>query len=426
MSAPLLARPAGADPATAFMADGVVVHRVRLAATTGRARAAEARALAAELAATPADQLHLALGPVAPDGEAWLAIADPAAVEAALAAAAPPPARLVPAALLLPPPPPGSASAARLGDLLLLRTAETAATLDPALARAILPEAAAPPAPDFDSLPLDDPGLDLLVGRFAPRRPFWQAKGFRPATLVLAALALLLALVPPVAERLRSAAAARLADEATIAIAARVAGQPFADAEAAAAAVARLARERGSAEVTPRLAALMAALEPVAGARLEALAWAPATGLAATLAGDAAAINAVAARLATAPFATSQEGDTLRLAAPRPPASAGASPAEARLATVRATAERLAGRQPRAAGPAAPQLAALLAGAGLPDPAVGTTGSGTARVTLPAIRAAVLLPLLARIEAAGLGIQSLSIRAAPGPAPACAAELEVR
>ncbi|MFN7174241.1 MAG: hypothetical protein ACK4MT_05960 [Thermaurantiacus tibetensis] len=74
---------AGDTPPVGVLAHGVVAHRVRLAATGARARAAEAEALAAELAATPPEATHVALGPVAPDGEAWLAIADPEAVEAA-------------------------------------------------------------------------------------------------------------------------------------------------------------------------------------------------------------------------------------------------------------------------------------------------------------------------------------------------------
>lgn len=413
---------AGDTPPVGVLADGVVAHRVRLAATGARARAAEAEALAAELAATPPEATHVALGPVAPDGEAWLAIADPEAVEAALAAAPAPPARLVPAALLLPPPPPGGTSAARLGDRVLLRTETLAATLPAAAAEALLPDAAG--APPLAGLPLDDAGLDLLQGRFAPRRPFWQAPGFRPAAALLAGLALLLALVPPVAERLRAAAAARLADEATVAIAARVAGQPFDSAEAAAAAVARLRTERGVPELAPRLAHLMAALEPEPGVRLARLAFTATDGLAATLAGEAAPINAVAARLARGPFAFVQQGDVMRLGAPRPAAPEGTPPAFARLAEVRRDAEGLAAVRPRPPGPAGPALARLLAETGVADPTVEPRADGTATARLPAIRAGLLLPLLARAEAEGLALVRVEVRR--NADSTLAADLEVR
>ena len=420
MNMPLLTRESPGGPVTGFLADGVVVHRVHLAATSRRAQEAEARALAADLAATPADDTHIALGPVGPDGEAWLAIADPAVIEDALAATTPPPERLVPAALALPAPAPGATSAARFGELILLRDDTCAATLEQGLADGFAPAT----APELDSLPLADPGLDLLQGRFAPKLPFWKARGFRPAAAILTTLAILFALVPPVAGRIRSAAAARLADEATMAIAARVTGQPFTEAEAAAAAITRLAATRGIAEVTPRLAALMAALEPEQTVRVARLAWAADKVLVATLAGDAAAINRVAESLATGPFAATQQGDVLRLAAPRAAAAAGASPAETRLAETRRLAEALAGRPAPAFGPAHARLTRLLAEAGLPDPAVETTAAGTARVELPAMRAAILLPLLARLEADGLAIAQLDLRR--NADPSLRVELEVK
>jgi general secretion pathway protein L len=398
----------------------IALHRVRLSATAERARRQEAEALAETLAAAPVSDLHVALGPPEADGSHWIAIADREALAGTIARigeAGHAPDLLVPAALLLPPAAGDAPATATLGDLTLLRAADWAGAVEPALAA----ELGAPgPHPPF--VPVAPPGFELRQGRLARREAFWKPRWFRSSAAALVLLGLALAAVPPLASRLTARLEAETLDRATLEIAARALGTPMADpAEAAEA----LAKAAGPPLLSPRLAALLAALEPAPGASLASLTLKGGT-LEARLEGPADAINRVAQALAAPPASARQEGDRLLfapgssggLAAP----DAGAGAAAARFAAVRAAAPRAAARRAALAAGPATLLARQLAGIGLPEVRPETVGAG-ARAVLPAVKASLLLPLLGRLEAEGLRITGLAI--ARNPDPSLAVTLEV-
>ncbi|MFQ3594724.1 MAG: type II secretion system protein GspL [Sphingomonadaceae bacterium] len=390
--------------------DDVALHRVILAAT-GKARMAEARAMAETLCATPIAEVHLALGPEDEEGKSWLALADPDRVEAHLArlrASGVEPDALVPAPLLLPEPKADTAAAARLGNSLLVRRRDLAACLEPPLAEALGAPADPPPFVPAPAPEAELP-LDLLQGRFAHRTRWWRDRVFRIAAGVLLGLALLLALVPVVAAQLRAGAAGRFHDEAVVAMASRVLGREVASAAEGAAALQARQAERLQGSVVSRLLPLLAALEGEPRLDIQLLRFGNGA-LEVALGGPPEAVNALAAGMASAPFAIRQDGETLRIGEPKAPEATGRTPSETRFLKARADAAALAGT-PAAGGdgPAADRLARLLSDVGVAEPPVSSTPAGGASVALPAVRSALLLPLLARIEGAGLGFARLEI-----------------
>ncbi|WP_448585953.1 type II secretion system protein GspL [Thermaurantiacus sp.] len=405
--------------------DDVALHRVRLEGTRAKARRAEAAALAAERAASPLEDLHVALGPTDADGGAWLGIVARERMEAHLdrfRAAGIEPEALVPAPLLLPPPDDGRPSAARLPPAVLVRGPTFAGALEEELAETLGADpAAAPPFLEGAFELAGPPALDLLQGPYAPRPAWWRARWFRlPAVLLLVSAAVLMA-VPPILERVRAGVQARALDLATITLAERVLGTRPQTAEAAAAALVAARARLPESTIGERLAALLAELEPVAAARIESLEVTGDT-LIVRLGGPPEAVNAVAARVARGPFLSRQAGDEIRIGARKAP-PATLSPAAARLA--RAERDAAAVVRARRAGPdsATDRLARALGDAGLAAPVVAGPG-GRASVAIPAVRPGVLLPILARLEAEGLVIVALA--AQPNPDPSLNVSLEVR
>jgi hypothetical protein len=378
----------------------IVLHRIRLAGGTERARRSEAQALAETLAAAPAADLHVALGPPDADGSCWMALADRDALMAQLdrmTTGGLEPDLVVPAALLLPPAEAEGPASAALGDLTLLRAADWAGAVEPDLAARL-----GAPGPHAPFVPIEGaPLFDLRQGQLAKSRPFWSERWFQWSAGALLALGLVLAAVPPLAGNLRATFEAEAQDAATMEMASRALGKQQADPVAAARAVTVAA---GPPPVSPRVAALLAALEPVAGASLAELSLVDGP-LEARLDGSAEAVNKVAQTLSSGSFRVQQEGEVIRIAATT---GGVGTDARSRFEAVRAAAPVAARR--RAAEAAKPQtvLQRHLASAGLTEARAEPAGAG-ARVALPAVKAQLLLPLLGRIEADGLRITGLSM-----------------
>lgn len=373
--------------------------------------AEEARMKAVDLAAQPVDDLHVAVGASDADGGCWLAIIDREQLRGHLArfrAAGITPAHLLPAALLLPD---GDPAMAMLGDRVLLRNRQLGACVEPGLAAALGGgDTGRLPAfrPDFpDSLP-----LDLLQGAFAPRFQWWKARSFQLAAALLLLLLLAAIAAPQLIAEQRARALVAEQDQETVALTASLLGQPPQSAEAAAAALAAARQAAEGQALGPRLALVTDAVANTPGARLERLALLPDGHLELVAGGPAEAIDQLGALLQAGPFLVERNGPAMLLGGRRP-ARAPASPTLAamlRLATARQDAALLRNAAisgPLAAADAATRMAEQLAGSSVEQ------AGGNARLVVPAAKAGVLLPLLARLEQQGAGIASASIERNP-------------
>jgi general secretion pathway protein L len=385
--------------------DDVALHRLLLTETDARARLAEARMRATDLAAQPIEDLHVAVGPADAEGASWVALIAHERMAGHLAhlkAAGADAAHVVPAALLLEPAE-GAPSMARFGDRVLLRTADLAGLVEPSLASALtgtsqlgrflqLGEFAPTAAPD----PLP---LDLMQGSYAPRRRWWTERGFRIGAIILGLLVALLLVAPLLIERVRSAAAIAASDQAVVELAAQTLGTRPADAEAAAAALAAARRSADGGALGARLTFATAIIEQVPGARLESARLQPDGSLLLALGGPADAINLVGQRMAGGAFAASPSGTTITLGdrqAARATVDTDLARATLRLVTARQDAALAGAARARGAPMKADAVAAALVAAGLAPP-----GQAGARISVPAARSTVLLPLLSDLEMKG-------------------------
>lgn len=395
-------------PTAALASPDLVLHRVFLNEAGARARIEEARMRATDLAAQPADELHVAVGPTLGDGSCWMAIIDRERMAAHLArmqGGGTDPAHIVPAALLLPEPGPAGACAARIDGLLLIRTSGYAAAVEPELGPIIAGDAMIAPLPE--TAPADLP-LDLRQGAFAVVVRWWRLGWVRRTAAVLLPLFLLLVAAPPGIARWRQHQAERAADQRIVALARTALGRAPDDAAAGAA---RLAAERAKAEgsmVAPRLTLAASVLADAAPAHLEAVELLADGQLRLTLGGPAPAIQAAADRLARAKaFATISSGRDVMLGGRTMPSDTG--PAAARLAAATRDAAILHVARSR---PPAATVGAAVAAAGLDD-ALAAAPGGRYLLTVPAAPAAVLLPLIADLEAGGHRLLALDLEAGP-------------
>ncbi len=422
--------PIGPDPSegpavAVLPGEGVALYRVQLAETEPAARLAEARMRAVDLAAQPESELHVAVGPADERGYSWIALVD-RAVMAELAdglrAHEAAPAHLVPAALLLPAGGTGPAMA-RIDDRVLVNTGELAGLVEPELAR-LLTGALMTPRPDalpafVPALPDDAAAavpLDLLQGDFAPRRAWWRDRRFRLAALGLSLFVLLLALAPLAIERGRAMAATAGYDAAVVELARTALGDAPDDAQAAAQALAQARRAAEGGAVGARLSQVSARIEAVPGARLERVALLPDGSLSLLLGGPAESITQVQQAIMAGGFEARAEGAALTLGDRRAPAvpagSSGLDRSMARFAGARTDAALLAAARARPAPPDSAWIQAAFAAAGLGD-AVIAPGTQGPRVSVPAARATVLLPLIADLELRGATLVQLAIARNP-------------
>jgi type II secretion system protein L len=409
--------PMGGNPdalATGVVADpDLLVHRIRLAESAPARRRAEVLMKATDLAARPVEDLHLALGPVDEDGSAWLAILDRAAMESHRAhflAHGAEPTRLVPAPLLLAPGADGVA-VARLGDTILLRTDALAATAEPALAAALgAPTALPPPFSQSVAPALAADAPNLLQGAFAPLLRWWRLRWVQVASVLLAAAALLLAFLPAILASRQQSAVIDAEDAKTVAAASALPTPPNTAAEAAAAlAAARRAREAG--KIGPRLTHAVQTLAGVPGARLDGLALdAAGDRLVLRLGGGAPAVNAARDRLLAGAFQATGAGTEVVLGDRRGLTLSGSAAAAAVARRLEAERDAAVLRAPAPPRPVPGTAATVLAAAGL-DPTMPRDADGL--IALPAVRPAVLLPLIADAEARGLRLRALSVSSNP-------------
>lgn len=385
--------------------DDVALHRLTLMETDSRARLAEARMRATDLAAQPIDDLHVAVGPADAEGASWVALIAHDRMAGHLAhlkAAGAEAAHVVPAALLLDPAE-TAPSMARFGDRVLLRTADLAGLVEPSLASALtgtsqlgrflqLGEFA--PAATPDPLP-----LDLLQGAYAPRHRWWADRRFRLGALLLGLLVGALLLAPLLIDRVRTAAAIAVNDRAVVELAAQTLGTRPADAEAGAAALAAARRSAEGGALGARLSFATAILEQVPGARLDSARLQPDGSLLLALGGPADAINLVGQRMAGGAFAARASGTGITLGdrqAARLTVDTPLARSMLRLVTARQDAALAGAARARGAPMPAQAVAAALVGAGLAPP-----GQAGPRLSVPAARATVLLPLLSDLEMKG-------------------------
>jgi general secretion pathway protein L len=405
-------RPLGAGNADApgatvavIPGDDVALHRLTLMETDSRARLAEARMRATDLAAQPIDDLHVAVGPADAEGASWVALIAHDRMAGHLAhlkAAGAEAAHVVPAALLLDPAD-SAPSMARFGDRVLLRTNELAGLVEPSLASALTgssqlgrflqlgefaPEAAPDPLP-----------LDLLQGSYAPRHRWWADRRFRLAALLLGLLVAALLLAPLLIDRVRNGAAIAVNDRAVVELAAQTLGTRPADAEAGAAALAAARRTAEGGAIGARMTFATAIIEQVPGARLDSARLQPDGSLLLALGGPADAINLVGQRMAGGAFVAKPSGTSITLGdrqAARTTVDTPLAQSMLRLVTARQDAALAAAAKARGA-PMQPQaVAAALVAAGLAPP-----GQAGPRLAVPAARATVLLPLLSDLEMKG-------------------------
>lgn len=407
-------------PVVALPGDDMALHRITLTERSGRARRDELLMKVTDLVAGDPGALHVATGPADADGCLWVAVMQADALEAHLARVAAEgvaPAAVVPAALLLPEPSPAEASTAAAAPLVLLRTESLAAAVEPELVPAVAGGADVPPPRPLAELlrgrPIARDALpfDLRQGRFAPPVRWWADRRWQVAAAFLALLAVALALVPLLGDRMREQRIVAAYDASTVELAERALGRDLPSADAAAQALAVARRLREGSGIAPRLSFATATLAAEPEALLATVRADPGTPLTLQLEGPADALNAVARALAGGPFESRQEGRTItlgaaRAAVPGESASPAVAEAEARFISARADAAFLAQSPARAdtGGSGTERLARLLAAAGLearPD--------GDGSVAIAAVRSQVLLPLIADIEAAGLRISSLTI-----------------
>jgi general secretion pathway protein L len=398
---------AQADAATLAVipGDDVALHRLTLMETDARARLAEARMRATDLAAQPIEDLHVAVGPADADGASWVALIAHDRMAGHLAhlrAAGAEAAHVVPAALLLDPAD-AAPSMARFGDRVLLRTTDLAGLVEPSLASALtgtsqlgrflqLGEFAPGAAPD----PLP---LDLQQGDYAPRRRWWAERRFRLAAILLAVLVGALLLAPWAVERARSAAVVAAQDRAVVELAAQTLGTRPADAEAGAAALAAARRAAEGGALGARLTFATAVIEQVPGARLDSARLQPDGSLLLALGGPADAINLVGQRMAGGAFLTSPSGTSVTIGdrqAARATVDTPSAQSTLRLVTARQDAALAGAARARGAPMKADAVAAALVAAGLAPP-----GQPGPRIAVPAARSTVLLPLLSDLEMKG-------------------------
>lgn len=407
-----------ADGLTVALAtEDAVVHRIVLNDVSERGRMDEARMRATDLSAQPVDDMLLALGPVLPDGSAWLAIIAQERLASRLEqlrAQGVVPQRMVPAVLLLPEPEGEAPSVAAHGGLQMLRTRDLGAMIEPGLVAMLAAGAGPDRAPLLaDALlpELADSAPNFLTGRFAPTLQWWREPWFRWTVGLLLALAILLAAAPDILARQQIAATVAGHDAETVAIAERALGTEFADAEVASAALSAARRRREAGMTSARITALGAGMANVPGARLAALRSDAAGHLALTLAGSADAVNRLRSTLETGAFEAGGQGIELTLGARRGASAVSPDPAAIALARrydATMDAMILAALPQRPDNP--PGIVAALARAGLePDP----DSSNATQTALPAVRATVLLPLLAEAEASGVRFASMEIMANP-------------
>lgn len=392
--------------------DDVALHRLTLLETEARARLAEARMRATDLAAQPIEDLHVAVGPADAEGASWVALIAHDRMAGHLShlkAAGAEPAHVVPAALLLAPAE-GAPSMARFGDRVLLRTADLAGLVEPSLASALtgssqlgrflqLGEFAPGEAPD----PLP---VDLLQGAYAPRRRWWTERSFRVPAILLGLLLLALLAAPFAIQSARNAAAVAVSDRAVVEIAAQTLGSRPADAEAGAAALAAARRSAEGGALGARMSFATAIIEQVPGARLDSARLQPDGTLLLALGGPADAINLVGQRMAGGAFVAKASGTTVTIGdrqAARATEDTPLARSMLRLVTARQDAALAGAARARGSPMKAEMVAAALVAAGLAPP--GQTGP---QIAIPAARATVLVPLIADLEMKGARFTSAS------------------
>lgn len=186
---------------------------------------AAARLLLADRAAEPAEDLHIAIGPLQPGQPRLLAWVKPDAMHQWLARAAVQgvdPDRVIPDYLALPPPRGAGVLVAERAGQWLVRGAGIAFSAEPALARQVLGERTFEWTAEQDveallALGAAVPGIDLLQHRFTRRASAGPRQPSRRRLIVLAALVLLSPIVLLLADALRYHVAARaLERQATV------------------------------------------------------------------------------------------------------------------------------------------------------------------------------------------------------------------
>jgi general secretion pathway protein L len=292
-----------ADPALAgaiiavVPGDHVVLHWVELPVLAPAQAAAAARILAADVAATPIEDTHVALGRRGADGMAPLALVEHARMKgwlATLAAAGIDPDHVVPAPLLLPLPLiEAGVMVADAGGQWQVRGPHLAFAAEPSLAKMMIGTQPIHQLSDADwraALPLALAALpiDLRQGEFTRilRQPIEKRQIRRVALLALALLAVLLS--TQLAGLLRQTLAADSA-ETQLADAARATlprGTIVTDPRAQVAA--RLAALGGDGPAFAALAApLLTAMQGRSAIMLESITYTPQNGLVASLTGGA-------------------------------------------------------------------------------------------------------------------------------------------
>lgn len=385
--------------------DDMALHRLTLVETDARARLAEARMRATDLAAQPIEDVHVAVGPADAEGACWVGLIARDRMAGHLAhlrAAGADPAHVVPAALLLEPAE-AAPSMARYGDRVLLRTSEVAGLVEPSLASALtgssqlgrflqLGEFSPSQAPD----PLP---LDLLQGDFAPRIRWWAERRFQIAAALLSLLLVALLLAPALIDRARTAAAVAVMDRAVVDLATQTLGSAPPGAVAAAEALAAARRAADGGALGARLSHVTAIIETIPGARLDSARLRPDGSLLLVLGGPADAINLVGQRTAGGAFAASATGTTLVLGdrqAGRATSDTPLAQSMLRLVTARQDAALAGAARARGAPLSADAARAAFVAAGLAPPAAAGEP-----ILVPAARATVLLPLLVDLERKG-------------------------
>lgn len=373
----------------------------------------DARMQAADLAARPIEDLHVAGGP-----GGWIAVIDREGLRQHLGrfrAAGLSPTHLVPAALLLPEAIAGRPTLARLDTRILLRSDALGACVEPGLAPAIAGISEFPPLsqiPAFDAgIPASLP-LDLLQGDFAPRVAWWKARPFQLTAGLLAALLLAAILAPSWIEHSRAEASIRADDRQTMELAAATLGQQSESAEAAGKALSAARAKAEGRALGPRLGFLADAVSNTPGSYLEQLTLRTDGTMELQAGGAADAINQLGARLQAGPFLFEHDGARMLLGERRP-ARVPSSPklaATLRLAEAKQDAAIL-----QAGGGAVVMTAADAAAsmaAGLDGSRVDSSDSG-AKLVVPAAKATILLPLLAALERQGAQIHTARIERNP-------------
>ena len=284
----LLAEGAGSDVADAVAAleppskvaaivpaADVPLYRIELPDLAPAQAHAAALLIAAENAATPADSLHVALGPKTEDGARMAAVVATAHMAAWIArcrAAGFDPRYIVPASALLPEPVDGFVSAELAGEMLI--RGRECAMVDDAATRLIVGDAAVEPValPPLD-LAIATAAVDLAQGPFAPRRRVtidW--KRLRRVGLFTGAAALLW-VAAGIADLVKLNAATQSLEARAVAVATpllpgETIREPLAQLRAA-----NVARGDGSAELLTMLAAVQRALTDVPDVALTGIGW---------------------------------------------------------------------------------------------------------------------------------------------------------